>query len=380
MAGDVNGDDLDDVVVGASGTPFGENFGAAYVVFGKRSTTAISVSAIASGQGGGFAINGVASQSRLGTAVGSAGDVNGDGLADVIVQVDGARAGARVVFGRSSSAAVDAEALQGGGFAILSGNELVPAVAGVGDVNGDGFDDLGLGAPDASVAGNVDTGRAYVVFGRSVGAAVELSALQAGQPGGFTMSGVRAGDRAGGSIARAGDLNRDGLADLIVSANRAPSNGNAAVGKAYVVFGKANSSPLQLAAIEEGTGNGFAINGVSTEDSTGFPSAGIGDVNNDGIDDIAVSAFTALSFSGVTSIVYGKNDSGAVSLIDLRSGGRGGFVIHGANEFEISGVALGTGDFDGDGIADLFLGASLGSPGDRGTAGRVYAIFGRYLR
>jgi hypothetical protein len=375
MAGDVNGDGLDDVIVGAIEAG-GQSVGAAYVIFGKASTDAVSVAAIASGQGGGFAINGTA----VGAFVAAAGDVNGDDLADIVVSVGGTRAGARVVFGTASTSAVDSEELQSGGFPVLSGAEIISAVAGVGDVNGDGLDDIGLGSADAEVLGNASAGRAFVVFGKTVRTAVQLSTIQDGQPGGFVMNGARPEDRAGASIARAGDLNQDGLSDVVVGANRAESNGSAAVGRAYAVFGKGNSTPIQLAAIEAGTEGGFALNGVSTEDDTGAAVAGGSDINGDGIDDLLIGATNALSFTGMTYAVFGKSSGSPVALVDLRSGGRGGFAIQGANQFDSAGNAVGSGDFDGDGITDLIIGASRTAPGGAAPEGAVHVIFGEFAR
>ena len=119
------------------------------------------------------------------------------------------------------------------------------SVSGAGDVNGDGFADLIVGAP------NYGVGNSYVVFGRTDTAAVDLSPL-APNSGGFIITGVSPGDRGGNSVSAAGDVNGDGLADLIVGASGIDSS--------YVVFGKADAAGINLSAVEAGTG-GFAIHG-----------------------------------------------------------------------------------------------------------------------
>ena len=133
------------------------------------------------------------------------------------------------------------------------------AVAGAGDVNGDGFADVIIGAIYASANG-VKAGAAYVVFGASpaFSSTIELSALDG--TNGFKINGEKAGDQSGFSVASAGDVNGDGVADLIIGARGADPNGSKS-GASYVVFGQSSgfSSSLDLSALD-GT-NGFKING-----------------------------------------------------------------------------------------------------------------------
>jgi hypothetical protein len=131
-------------------------------------------------------------------------------------------------------------------------------------VNGDGFDDLIVGAFGADPNGT-SSGASYVVFGKADGTPVELSAV-AGDTGGFVINGAAAFDQSGYSVSSAGDVNGDGLDDLIMGALRADPNGNYAAGASYVVFGKATGAQaINLSAIASGTG-GFVINGAAAGD------------------------------------------------------------------------------------------------------------------
>jgi heat shock protein HslJ len=133
------------------------------------------------------------------------------------------------------------------------------SVSGAGDVNGDGLADLIISADNADPGGRIDAGKTYVVFGKGTGTAVNLSAVEAGT-GGFVINGQTAGDWSAYSVSGAGDVNGDGLADLIVGAIDADPGGRTDAGKTYVVFGKSTGTAINLSAVEAGTG-GFVING-----------------------------------------------------------------------------------------------------------------------
>ena len=294
-------------VGGGAYTDAAGNKGGAGSTPGITLNVTVELSNIASGLGG-FVINGQCADDRSGFSVASAGDVNGDGLADLIVgawysdPAGGTNAGrSYVVFGTSSSTQIElsAIALGTGGFVINGqcGRDYSSAgVASAGDVNGDGLADLIVGAFYSDPAGGANAGRSYVVFGQSSGTAIDLSAI-AGGTGGFVINGQCAYDRSGYSVASAGDVNGDGLADLIVGAWRSDPAGAYCAGRSYVVFGQSSSTAINLSAIAGGTG-GFVINGQCAYDFSGVSVASAGDVNGDGLADLIVGAYRSSPATG----------------------------------------------------------------------------------
>ena len=250
-----------------------------------------------------------------------------------------------------------------GGFAIngeAQGDFSGFSVSNAGDVNGDGLDELIVGAYRGDPNGNREAGRSYVVFGKADGSVVNLSAVAAGI-GGFAIDGEAAGDFSGRSVSSAGDVNGDGLDDLIVGAYRRDPNGNRAAGRSYVVFGKADGNAINLSAVASGIG-GFAINGQAAGDSSGISVSSAGDVNGDGLDDLIVGAYRAnpngtRTDSGKSYVVFGKADGTAINLSAVASG-IGGFAINGQAANDRSGVSVSSaGDVNGDGLDDLIVGA-----------------------
>jgi len=396
-AGDVNGDGLGDLIVGAPyADPAGRvTAGETYVVFGKTGGAAVDLTAVAAGTGG-FVIRGPAQATGYaasGYSVSGAGDINGDGLADLIVGAPGVDSGgaadagtAYVVFGKASGTAVDLTAVAGGsgGFAITgaaAGDLAGVAVAGAGDINGDGRDDLIIGAPDADPGGRDAAGESYVVFGKADGTAIDLADVAAGT-GGFVIRGAAAGDEAGRSVSGAGDVNGDGIDDVIVGAWYADPGGGNKAGTSYVVFGKVDGTAVELSDVAAGTG-GFAIDGAAAADFAGASVSGAGDVDGDGLADLLIGGFGAdpngRALAGATYLVFGKSDGATVALSDFARGD-GGLVLPGLDAFDYAGFsASGAGDVNGDGFADLIIGAQRGDPDGRTDAGESYVVFGGNL-
>jgi VCBS repeat-containing protein len=405
-AGDVNGDGFDDLLVGAPLTdPNDEWSGSAYLVYGKNDNVPVALSALRTDANlGGFVIQGLAEGNFTGQSVSDAGDVNGDGYDDIIIGAhkagpnDPASGASYVIYGRPDvggnkiGTAIDLTEIEAdtGGFVIngvAENDQSGLSVSGAGDVNGDGFDDVIVGAPFDDPNGDL-SGASFVVFGSAEGVGVELTALEAAagaDPTGFVINGVAADDQSAISVSGAGDVNGDGLDDLIVGAMGADPNGSLS-GASYVVFGKADGAAVELSAVELNAGavpTGFIIKGISTDDFSGRSVSGAGDVNGDGLDDLIIGAMGTdnsrdvdgdgdedlTSGSGSSFVVYGKTGGEAVEL-SLVASSVGGFVINGVNADDQSGRSVsGAGDVNGDGFADLIVGAPFDDPNGNSYSG-----------
>jgi hypothetical protein len=292
-----------------------------------------------------------------------------------------------VVFGKTgTTATIDLSSLTvlgntlgfviNGGF---SGDNSGLSVSSADDINGDGLADLIVGAPYSDPSSLSSAGSSYVVFGQSGTTSVNLSALTvSGNTLGFVINGESANDESGYSVSAAGDVNGDGLADLIVGAYQSNPSGLSFAGRSYVVFGKSGANAtINLSALTvSGNTLGFVINGGCSGDYSGWSVSGAGDINGDGLADMILGAKysdpTGAADGGRSYLVYGKTDANAINLTAIANG-NGGFVINGRSADDYSGDAVSAaGDINGDGLADLLVGAH----GASSTAGESYVIFG----
>ena len=409
-AGDVNGDGIDDLIIGAAG--FNQP-GKAYVIFGRDTAFAETISPEVTGNGDlslVFEAAGPNTDDRLGFSVSSAGDVNNDGFDDILLGAPDAdplsgamnnNEGAAYLIDSAPESLSDFDDNDGqvNGFldlANLAGNgmvfrsfgvdqELGFAVSELGDINGDGFGDFAIGAPrdDPNSAQDDDNeGLLHVVLGRSAPLLGTRSAASETGTTGFVIAGLDAQDRLGRAVAGGGDVNGDGFDDFIVSAPYADYNSfGPDTGEAYVIFGQQQFRRQVLVDQLDGT-NGFKLEGLRAIDLTGISVNILGDVNGDGFDDVGVGVplFDTMTRAetGAFFVVFGKKD-GFDPVIDLGAlDGDDGFLITGGEDSFTLGRYTGSalGDVNGDGFDDILVGDETNALGGRYT-GAAHIIFGQ---
>jgi hypothetical protein len=346
-AGDVNGDGFDDIIVGASDDDdAGSYAGSAYVYFG-------SDSGIASASETKLYAGDPAEGDRFGGAVAGAGDLDGDGYDDLVVGVSldddpgsssSSDSGSAWVFYGSEAGIDSARTVQIRAPDAAAGDNFGHGVSGAGDVNGDGYDDLIVGAPENRDNGT-SSGSAYLFYGSAEGVGVNRVKLLPPFASSF--------DRFGFSVAAAGDVNGDGYDDVVVGAP-----GNEQVAVFYGSESGVTSTRSDVLAAIDGTG----------VHNYGAAVSGAGDLNGDGMDDVIVGSegdFVGSPQQGSSYVYYGAANGVSQSSEDR-------FLASDGAEGDAFGYAVsGGGDTDGDGLADLVVGAPLDDD-DGQSSGAIY--------
>jgi len=381
--GDVNGDGLDDIIVGSGA-------GGIRVIFGptKGNNGIVNGSSIDGVNGFNIAHDAVNI-----SVVAGVGDLNADGFSDVLV---GSAGGTHVFFGRSGVFARNLEPGDLNGVNGFSFDSPATSVSSAGDVNGDGIVDMLVGNARAGANDLPAAGVSYIVYGRRGAFPTLLRPSDLDGTNGFAILGTNQEDRSGKFVGDAGDFNHDGVDDFMIGAPNKTQNGIAEVGEAYLIYGRRDGFPGAISLSDINGQNGFVFKGSDIQDSAGSAVTGIGDLNHDGIDDIAISApgkgpFGSPSdYPGEVYVLFGGQFNDVAELNEQSLNGQNGFVVRGrrggvipieedeAIWGDLAGTSIdGAGDFNSDGIDDLLIGAShtIINPRRKGV-GQIYVIYG----
>jgi hypothetical protein len=367
-AGDVDGDGIDDLAVGVGNNPAGvERF--AHLVYGATDLFTAGSFSIGDAAGRAVAFAGVNTTGAVGapTYWVPLGDLDGDGHDDLALV--SSASGLWVVPGRPrdeiSDDAIDVSE-PGGGYLAANGlNYDYGSIEPVGDVDGDGADDLAIGQYSAAGAGGSQSGIVQIVSTAALSDPEATPFNVATEPAGakvlFRVHGPVAKALAGTAIAALGDVNGDGRDDIAIGVPGSYVAGSPQTGRVYVVYGRTSHDQVDLPNL--GTAGGYAIDGLPGGEEFGSAVEAVEDLNGDGLVDLLIGApshrnpagLPMVTRTGAFFVVYGKTDAATVDATAPTPAT--GAALLGVSHHQKLGISVAAmGDLDGNGLPELVVG------------------------
>ena len=376
--GDLDGDGIGDVAAGAEGDDgtggSSANRGAVHVLLMNRDGTVKRTSEINSSSANGPSLS---DGDAFGSSAAALGDIDADGTPDIAAGAPGDDAGGggrgavHVVLMKPDGTAKRTSEISSstpGGPSLSDGDAFGSSAAGIGDLDGDGIGDVAAGAPRAGSAGDVHVIRMDAIAPRGSGAA---DAVEKAANSTSTRLRVPAGDRFGWAAANAGDINGDGFAEIAVGSPHNDTGGENR-GELTLLFTKLNGTLRQIAQINSSTAGGPQL---ANWDAFGSAAAGIGDLDGDGVPDVAAGARdddAGGTDRGAVHVLLMNRDGTVKRASEINSSTANGPSLSDGDEFGSS--LAGVGDLDGDGVPDVAAGAPEDNDGHN-NRGAVHVLF-----
>ena len=298
---------------------------------------------------------------RFGWSVANIGDLDGDGVKDIAAGAiydgtGGNKKGAVHIMFMESDGSVKSTAVINdsteNGPDLTGGDQFGYSVENLGDLDGDGVNDLAVGAINDDEGTGTNLGAVHIIFMNTDGSVASIVEINSSTTNGPSLA---ASDNFGTSIANIGDLNNDGVNDLAVGA-LGDDGGGTNRGAVHIMYMNTDGSVDSTVEINDSTENGPTL---SDDDEFGTSIANIGDLNNDGVNDLAVGALGddgGGTNRGAVHIMYMNTDGSVDSTVEINDSTENGPDLNSNDDFGESVENLG--DLDGDGVNDLAVGAS----------------------